>query len=198
MHLITNFGDFIVLLPAAICLAAFLYLYGARSDAVSYSLALFACLTAALFAKLAFAACSDGYASGAIESPSGHAAFSAAFYGCLAIVLATGRSIDRRLALYLAAAALTAMIGISRVAIQAHTGPEVLVGLAIGAASIALFCFLRVRPERLDLTSRQMVRLSPLALFYAFGVVALAGHWSPEPVIHHFAKFIGVDFHICR
>jgi membrane-associated phospholipid phosphatase len=198
MHLITNFGDVVVLLPAAICFAVFLYIYRARRDAVSYFAALIACLIAALFAKLAFAACGVGYATTGVESPSGHAAFSAAFYGCLAVLLATGRSIDRRLALYLAAAALVIMIGISRVAIEAHTGPEVMVGLAIGAASIALFCILRVRPERLDLNSRQIVRLSPFALLYAIGVVALAGHWSAEPLIDTAAKYIGANLHLCR
>jgi membrane-associated phospholipid phosphatase len=102
-----------------------------------------------------------------VESPSGHAAFGATFYGCLAVLFATGRTIGWRLALYGAAAALVVAIGASRVALEAHTVQEVGVGFFIGAVSIAVFNVLRVSPQRLELSSRTAVQMSPFAALYA-------------------------------
>jgi membrane-associated phospholipid phosphatase len=198
MHLVTNLGDLVVLLPASLGLIVFLARVGARQDAMAYAAALAVCLTAALFAKLAIAACGEQYAVLGVESPSGHVAFSATFYGCLAALLGAGRTIVRRLTLYAGAAALVAAIGASRIALEAHTAPEVFVGAAIGAASIALFVALRARPERLALSPRSLLRMSPLAALYALCVLLLAGHWTAEPLIDAIAAQIGASLHLCR
>jgi hypothetical protein len=155
-------------------------------------------LTAALFAKVAFAACGGNHSVFGVDSPSGHAAFSATFYGCLAALFATGRTIGRRLGLYGGAAALILAIGASRVALEAHTVPEVVIGLLIGAMSIALFATLRVEPERLEFSSRTVVRMSPLAALYALCLLLLAGHWTAESFIDAIAAQFGANMHLCR
>jgi hypothetical protein len=92
MHLISKFGDIVVLFAS-----------GGRSGGVAIYLrratgcpllfaALIGCVGAALFAKLAFAACGVDCSRVGIESPSGHAALSTAFYGCLALLVGAGRS----------------------------------------------------------------------------------------------------------
>ena len=198
MHLVTNLGDLAVLLPASLGLIAFLAWIGRREDAAAYAVAMVFCLLAALLAKLAFAACGARYDLLGVESPSGHTAFSATFYGCLALLLAAGRKFGRRFALYACAAALVLLIGVSRVVLEAHTAPEVVVGLAIGATSIGLFRVLSVRSEPLRLSAQTIARLSPFATLYALCLLLLAGHWSAEPVIDAVAAELGADLRLCR
>ena len=198
MELVTNFGDIAVLLPASLGLIAFLAWIGSRRDAAAYAAAMATCLTAALTAKLAFAICGGNAPILGVENPSGHAAFAATFYGCLAALFATGRTIGRRLALYGGAAALVLAIGVSRVALEAHTAPEIVVGLMIGLMSIALFNALRIAPERLALSSQMVVRMSPFAVLYALCLLLLAGHWTAEPFIDAIAARLGVAMHLCR
>ena len=198
MHLVTNLGDLAVLLPASLGLIAFLAWIGRREDAAAYAAAMVLCLLAALLAKLAFAACGARYDLLGVESPSGHTAFSATFYGCLALLFAAGRTSGRRFALYASAAAVVMLIGVSRVVLEAHTAPEVVVGLAIGATSIGVFRALRVSSEPLRLSPQTIVRLSPFAALYALCLLLLAGHWSAEPVIDAVAAELGADLRLCR
>lgn len=198
MQLLSNFGDIAVLLPASFGLIAFLAWSGSRRDAAAYAAAMAACLTAALFAKLVLAACDGKYSFYGVESPSGHAAFAATFYGCLAALFGAGRTIGWRLALYGGAIALVLLIGASRVALEAHNAREVGVGVLIGAMSIALFGVLRAKPERLQLTRRTVVGMSPLAVLYALCLLLLADHWTIEPLIDSFAARAGANMHLCR
>jgi hypothetical protein len=198
MHLVTNLGDFAVLLPASLGLIAFLAWTGAKADATAYAAAIVFCLLAALLAKLAFAACGARYDLLGVESPSGHAAFSTTSYGCLALLFAAGRTLARRLAVYFGATALILLIGASRVALQAHSVAEVVVGLGIGAISIGLFRALRVRSEPLQFSAQTILRLSPFAALYAACLLLLAGHWSAEPTIDAVAAELGAELRLCR
>lgn len=198
MNLVSNFGDVVVLLPASFGLIAFLMTSGSWRDAAAYAMAAAASLTAALFAKLALAACGETYSLFGVASPSGHAAFAATFYGCLAVLFATGRATGWRLTAYGGAAALILLIAASRVALEVHTAPEVAVGLLIGVVTIALFSGLRIKPERLELTSRTMVRASPFALLFALCSLLLGDHWSAERFIDAIAAQLGADLHLCR
>jgi membrane-associated phospholipid phosphatase len=102
------------------------------------------------------------------------------------------------LALYGGATALVVAIGASRVALEAHTVQEVGVGFFIGAVSIAVFNALRVSPQRLELSARTAVQMSPFAALYALCFLLLANHWTAEPFIDAIAKWIGADVHFCR
>ncbi len=198
MQLVSNFGDIAVLLPASLGLIVFLAWIGWRQDAAAYAAAVAASLTAALFGKLALAACGANHSVFGVESPSGHAAFAATFYGCLALVFGTGRAVERRLALYGGAAALILAVGASRIALEAHTMQEVGVGFFIGAVSIALFSALRVCPERLEFSPRTAVQMSPFAVLYTLCFLLLADHWTVEPLIDAIAARIGAGMHLCR
>ncbi len=198
MQLVSNFGDIAVLLPASLGLIAFLAWRASRRDAAAYAAAMTACLTAALFAKLTFAACGERSSLFDVQSPSGHAAFSATFYGCLAVLFSTGRATGPRLALYGAAAALVMAIGASRVALGAHDLSEVVVRVLIGAASVALFAALRVSPERLELSSRRAFQASPFVALYLVGVLLLAGRWTAEGFFDVLAMRLGEGVRLCR
>ena len=133
----TNLGDLIVVLPASVGLVFFLARFGARRDALAFIAAATVCVAGAFIAKLALAACGQGHAIFDVESPSGHAALAATFYGGLASLFGAGRAIVTRLALYGAATALM-MIAMSRVALEAHNVPEVVAGLSIGASTFGV------------------------------------------------------------
>lgn len=77
-----------------------------------------------------------GHFSGA-SFPSGHAAQSVACYATLALILAAGRPIRARLALYGAAALVVLVIGGSRIYLGAHWLTDVLAGYALGTAWLA-------------------------------------------------------------
>jgi len=198
MILVTNLGDLIVLLPASVGLVVFLARFGARQEAVAFVAAAAVCVAAAFIAKLALAACGQGHSIFDVESPSGHAAFAATFYGCLASIFAAGRAIAARIALYGAATVLILMIAMSRVALEAHTAPEVVVGLLIGAGSLGLFQAVRVKPKRLELTTEAAVRMSPFAVIFALCWLVLAGRWTAEPYIDAIAAQFGFGLHLCR
>ena len=90
------------------------------------------------------------------------------------------------------------LIGASRVALQAHSVAEVVVGLAIGATSIGLFRALRVSSEPLQFSAQTIVRMSPVAALYAACLLLLAGQWSAEPVIDAVAAELGANLRLCR
>jgi undecaprenyl-diphosphatase len=77
-----------------------------------------------------------GHFSGA-SFPSGHAAQSAACYATLALILAAGRPIRARLALYGVAALVVLVVGGSRIYLGAHWLTDVLAGYALGTAWLA-------------------------------------------------------------
>lgn len=120
------------------------------------------------------------------------------FYGGVAALFATGRTTGPRWALHGAAAALLLPIGASRVALEAHTAPEVVVGGLIGAASIALLNALPIQPKPLALSSQTVVQMSPFAVLYAISVLLLAGRWSAEPIIDVIAAQLGVGLQLYR
>jgi membrane-associated phospholipid phosphatase len=197
MHWVSNFGDALVLLPASLGLVVLLFGFGLRRDAGAYLAALGACVIGVLAAKFAFAAC-DNVVFG-IESPSGHSAFASTFYGSLAALFGAGRSRRRRVALYGGAIALILLIGVSRVATNAHTVADVIVGFAIGAIAVALFVGLRrAAPERFHISPQTIVRLSPFAALLALCWLLFAGHWVAEPYIDRAAERLGARLHLCE
>ena len=196
MDLLSGLGDVAVVAPASAALVVGLLLLGARRDAAAFTVAMFTCVALALSAKLAFAAC--GFAPRFdIESPSGHAALGAAFYGSLAALLAGGRGLGVRLALYVAAACASAAVAYGRVELQVHSVAEVICGLLIGVVAAALFVALRGPPRRLSLTPQMLVRASPIAVLLALDLALFTDRWTAEPLIDRFAWAIGVALKLC-
>ncbi|HYC25671.1 MAG TPA: phosphatase PAP2 family protein [Roseiarcus sp.] len=197
MHLIGILGHSLILLPASLGLIALLVLNGSPRDALALIVALSAGLAATLLAKLAFEACGWGIPKLSIESPSGHASFSALVYGCLALLVASGRPAGQRLPLALGAVALTLLIGFSRIATEVHTPEEVIVGLLIGGAGVLLFAALRGPSATLVIPWRTLALSAPFAVVIGISVFLLARNWTPEPLIDSLARRIGVVLGLC-
>ena len=196
MDWLSGLGDIAVVAPASAALVVGLILLGARRDAITFAAAMFACMLLALLAKLAFAAC--GLAPRFdIESPSGHAALGATFYGSLAALLAGGRPLGARLAFYAVAACAAAAVAYGRVELQVHSVAEVICGLLIGAAAATLFVALRGPARRLPLTRQILVRASPVAVLLALDLALFTNRWTAEPAIDRFAWAIGLALKLC-
>jgi hypothetical protein len=73
---------------------------------------------------LAFHACASDIPAIGIEGPSGHARFSAVFYGCLALFGAAGRPLWQRTGIYAGTALFVLFVSVSRFFVEAHTLPR--------------------------------------------------------------------------
>ena len=72
------------------------------------------------------------------------------FIGSLAALLAGGRALGVRLALYIGAACAAVAVAYGQVELRVHSIAEVVCGLLIGVAAAALFVALRGPPRRLS------------------------------------------------
>lgn len=164
---LTDLGDSGVTLPL-LCLLL-IWLWRAESLRAAWLLlrALGVCCVTLLIFKLFFLACGHVIRAG-IESPSGHACLTAFCYGALATVIAAQpRPVLRGLAVA-GAGGLILLVAVSRVVLGMHTLVEVLVGLGIGLASLALFArpYLRLPRTRLRLRRSGAAMLAVVLLSY--------------------------------
>jgi membrane-associated phospholipid phosphatase len=174
---ITNLGDAALLIPASALLFCHLCWRGDRERAISFALAIGVCLAITLLAKLACILLGANCFSPSLHSPSGHASFSAAFYGCCAALTVSGDATWRQRFIWIAVISLIAAIALSRVWVGAHTFLEAAIGLVIGFGCIRLF--LRLTEE-----SRPAIRLTPIALSLAILAIGLQGtHLTIEPLL---------------
>jgi membrane protein DedA with SNARE-associated domain/membrane-associated PAP2 superfamily phosphatase len=70
--------------------------------------------------------------------PSGHATQTAAFYGMLVLILASGRSTRTRVLLWSVGAVIALLVGASRIYLGAHWLSDVLAGYALGVTWLAV------------------------------------------------------------
>ena len=139
MEVVTDFGDSAVTLPlAAAVLAGLLGVRWFRA-ALVWALAVAGCGIAMLALKIGFIACGALVLQGALRSPSGHAAMSAMVYGGLAALVACRCRREWQALPYGAAQLLIMAIALSRVAVQAHSPFEVMVGLGVGTGFATMF-----------------------------------------------------------
>jgi membrane-associated phospholipid phosphatase len=194
---IGSLGHSAILAPAFLALIGFLLWLGRRADALALLAALAVCLVGTLFAKLAFHACETRIPTLGIESPSGHVSLSAAFYGCLTLLVAAARPPWQRIVLYASAALFVILIGASRIVVEAHTLPDVVAGLAIGVISLLTFQTLRGPAQPLVLSLRAIALGAP-AIFMLLAIILLfARGWTPEPLIEAVAMRLGVMMNFC-
>lgn len=133
---LTDFGDLAVLMPLAAAMLIWLLLHFSRT-ASSWVLALGFCVGLTALLKIVFYGCPP---VGDMHSPSGHTSLSTLVYGALTLVAATALPGSRRILAIGSGAGLILAIGVSRLLLDAHSVPEVGLGLAIGTVSLALFC----------------------------------------------------------
>ena len=183
MSHIGHLGHSAILFPASLILFFCLLWFGRHADARAFGAALIACLLATLVAKLAFHACGSEIPAFGIESPSGHASFSAVFYGCLALLVAAGRPLWQRTTIYAGTAMFVLLVGASRVVVEAHTLPDVIAGALIGMLAIAAFQALRGPSRPLVVPYRTLALGIPASAILAVTILAFARHWTPEGLI---------------
>ncbi|HTH16593.1 MAG TPA: phosphatase PAP2 family protein [Magnetospirillum sp.] len=181
---VTDLGDTAVTLPLAALVLGFLLAAVWWRAALAWLAAIGGCGLALALLKIALQSCSRVLVTD-IHSPSGHTAMSVAVYGGLAVVLGLPLGRTARVLLAIAAGLLALTVGASRIAVHAHTLPEVLIGGAIGLLAVAW-----LRP-RLELPQR------PLPLLWLFPAVlaviaAMHGaHWQIEERIRLLAAALG-------
>jgi membrane-associated phospholipid phosphatase len=193
---IGHLGHSAILFPASLVFFGCLLWFDRHADARAFGAALFACLVATLVAKLAFHACGSEIPAFGIESPSGHASFSAVFYGCLAFIVAAGRPLWQRTGIYAGAALFVLLVGVSRVVVEAHTLPDVIAGTLIGMLAILVFQALRGPSRLLVIPCRALTLGIPASAVLALTILVFARHWTPEGLIEiaglRLDRFFGV------
>ncbi|MGH7057623.1 MAG: phosphatase PAP2 family protein, partial [Acetobacteraceae bacterium] len=136
MKFITDFADLAVIIPLSLVAAAMLGLTGWWRGAIVWLLAICVPLAIMALLKLALFACGPVRIGELVQSPSGHTASAAIVYGGLTGLIALRQGAGLVPAL-LPAPIAAALIGLSRLALDVHTLPEVLIGGAIGCAGAA-------------------------------------------------------------
>ncbi len=192
MIAITNLGDSGVLLPVAGLILLILLLLHTRRTAFWWASTIALCALATVVAKIALHACVFGWSSHDLMSPSGHTSLSTTVYGSCAFVVAAETSRWRRLAALAIGGVIVAAIALSRVYVHAHTGPEVVAGLVIGAACVSWFAFGCSRAEERRLPWQAVITISALAIVATYGA-----HLDFEALIAALAQHLGAPGASC-
>jgi membrane-associated phospholipid phosphatase len=192
VNTITHLGDAALLIPAAVCLVAYLGYRHFQSHALLWLTTLALCGFLTLALKVIFSACGDELRILAINSPSGHTSLSLTFYGCAAVMASVDKTRARQLAVLAAGAGLALVIALTRIVVHAHSTREVLTGLLVGGLCVAWF-------------GKRYYALRPVALpwpAFVAGVVLLAiathgVHWDFEWLARRVAELLRSSASIC-
>lgn len=184
VHTLTNCGDLAVLLPLAGVFTVWIALIRQPGTLMWWLAALALCIGVTGILKIYFFACpplSD------LHSPSGHTSFSTLIYGALTLAVATTLRGWRQTTVVGMGALFIAAIGVSRIIVQAHSIPEVLLGSVIGGLALALFGagYLRKPPSR--------TFLAPLLVICAVTIILMNGHeLRAEEMLHRIAIYLNI------
>jgi uncharacterized protein (TIGR03382 family) len=181
LYAVTEFGDAALLLPLAALVLVWLLLRRSRL-AAWWAVAVALCVGLTAAAKIYSYGCppvSD------IKSPSGHTAFSILIYGALAAIAAAPGGGPRRIAAIGIGAGLIAAIAISRLLLSIHTLPEIVCGVMIGAASLAVFVTRYVRSPQ--------PKVWPLLLTIGLVMILLHGQeLHAEELLHRITGYLQI------
>ena len=170
MLFLTDFADQAVVLPVAAIVLVILLAIGWWRGAAAWALGVGSVLATMLVLKLIVFACFWRIPSTDLVSPSGHTAAAAVVYGGLLAMLAPrgGAGLAS-----LAGGALALLVGLTRLALHAHTVPDVLVGAAVGVSgAVLLRHFAGARPERLSSPRLALAVFVAIALFHGHRLAA--------------------------
>jgi membrane-associated phospholipid phosphatase len=189
---ISDLGDSAVITAIAVVAAIDLAWSGYRRAALILIAVLVAAAGAIGFLKVAVIGCSGGRFGPELNSPSGHAAISAAVLGTLSFVVGTQFRDWRRFIAPTIAIVLIILIGATRVLLGAHTVDEVVVGLAAGAA-VVLPAVLLLRRSRVV-----RVRLGVLLCAIAITAAVTDGVRAPaEELVYYVAMLVHRTVPMC-
>jgi membrane-associated phospholipid phosphatase len=181
---ITDCGDLAILLPVACVLTLWAALIRKQALIIWWLIALAVCIGGIGILKIYFFACpplSD------LHSPSGHTGLSTLVYGTLTLAVARTMQDWRRWLAVMAGALFIGCIAVSRIVVQAHSIPEVVLGSLLGLLALSLFlrAYLRDTPTK--------TYLAPLVTISVMLVVLLNGHEvRAEELLHHIAIYLNI------
>jgi membrane-associated phospholipid phosphatase len=184
MMFVTNFADQAVALPLAIAIAMTLGVLGWWRGLLGWLVAVGAVFASMLLLKAGSLMARDAFGTTVLGSPSGHVAAACVVYGGLAVLLLRDRAPN--LLVVAITAAVTAIIGMTRVVVHAHTPAEAVVGAIVGSLGVvALFFMSGQRPA---------LKLWPLAAVALAVMVAFHGQHLPvEEAIQHTVLWLDTD-----
>jgi membrane-associated phospholipid phosphatase len=163
---LTGLGNSIVTLPIAAAVLVWLAIWLDRRAALAWLVALVACGAVTAAVKIYFHACPVPGVD--LTSPSGHTSLSLFVYGGLFLV--TGARWERwpRLGLLVLGALFILAIAVSRLVLEYHSRIEVVIGIAIGGAALALFwrSFRHLAPAPLPMWPIWLAALMPIVLLH--------------------------------
>ncbi len=170
MRFVTDFADQAVVLPVVAAIGIALLAQGWRRGAAAWIGAAAGTFAVMLLLKLVFIACPVSVGASDLRTPSGHVAAATVVAGGLAALLLR----RPRPALFVAVVAAV-VIGISRLALGAHSTPEVAVGAGVGlAGALTLIGLSGSPPENLSARRTAVVALLVGLLFHGLHLPAEA------------------------
>lgn len=186
---VTGVGDLAVLLPLSIAIVVWLLWARRKREALRWLIAVLFAAGGTGLLKIFFLSCPP---AGDLHSPSGHTAFSTLIYGTLALLVASHVRGWRQWAAAAAGAGLVGAVAITRLLLGVHTVAEVLLGLMMGLAGLALF---RGHPlERFG----GRAPLKPLLFAAVLLVAILDGHQlRAEEVLHAISTYLFAKSGVC-
>jgi membrane-associated phospholipid phosphatase len=150
MMFLTDFADQAVALPLAATVLIVLLALGWRRGAFAWAGCVGGVLAVMLVLKLITFACIWRAPWLGITSPSGHTATAAVVYGGL-LALLVPRGVRGTLVVALAGGAFALVFGLTRLALEVHTVPDVIIGAMVGVTGAMLLRHLAGdRPARLS------------------------------------------------
>lgn len=190
MNFLTDFGSPAILLPLSLIIGGWLAVYSGRRMAFAWFAAMAACIGLTALLKVYFAGCHLHLAG--IHSPSGHVSASAYVYGGLVLILAARHSRPWPGLWALAGTTWVLGIGATRVYNGSHTLAEVIAGLMLGGAGLALFAALYLPQARAYKLSLPLLAVTMLV------AIALHGRQLQlEPLLREFGAYLASRAPIC-
>ncbi|WP_448203287.1 phosphatase PAP2 family protein [Azospirillum sp. sgz302134] len=192
---VTLLGSAPFVLPVSGVLTAVLWRRHSTLAAARWLTALALLVMAVLLLKVGGRACDVHLFDERMNSPSGHAALSAAVYGTAGVL--ASRHLDgwRRNGFLLAVFGVVAGVAVSRVTLHRHSVAEVLAGLALGGLAVAAFA------QSLSRFAGAHLNLNPLAVAVVilFGsiTVTLGDRSYAEPFLRHAVAFLHEESLLC-
>jgi len=132
---LTDLGDLAVLLPLSAVVLVWLLLWPRWDAAGWWILSVAFCVAATEILKIYYKAFPETFFS----NPSGHASLSVLVYGAIVVLISTWAGYWQKIVMVSGGIALAIGIAVSRVLIGAHSVIEIVMGLIIGAVSLAIF-----------------------------------------------------------
>ena len=181
---LTGLGDAALLLPLAALILLWLVLSGAPRVATWWTAVVVLCSGVTAGLKILFWGCPP---IAHLHSPSGHTSLSTLVYGAMALFVADEIGGWRGGAAAIGGAALVVVIALSRLLLDVHSIPEILLGGIIGTTSLAAFGYVYRR------SPPPGARLAPLLV--AAVVLATLLHGSElhaEALLHRITRYLGI------